>query len=83
MLRRSWLDSEGRRRGRNDIRSVTAIEHRRPASGPMWNPFDRLGRLERGMEDTYGRIFLGQPFVWFFGGARRVTPPDNAAIERG
>jgi len=51
-----------------------AIERWRPGAGPMRGPFRGLGRLEREMEDVFGRLFRDWPFPRVFGEARGVAP---------
>lgn len=51
-----------------------AIERWRPGRGLMRGPFGPLGRMEREIEDLFGRVFRDWPFPRLFGEARGFAP---------
>ncbi len=51
-----------------------AIERWRPGRSLMRGPFRELGRMEREVEDLFGRFFRDWPFPRLFGEGRGVAP---------
>lgn len=76
-------------RGHGERRRGIALERWQPGRGLMRGPFRELSRMEREVEDLFGRFFRDGSFPRLFGAGRGVAPAvdlldtKDAVILRG